>query len=43
MDGSNAGIVRNGHMKTALASLRRLWALLCLAIVESSIKLIFQN
>jgi hypothetical protein len=25
MDGSDAGVVRNGHTKTALAGLRRLW------------------
>ena len=43
MDGSDAGIVRNGHMKTALAGLKRLWTILCVALVESSIKLIFKN
>jgi hypothetical protein len=40
--GSDAGNVSNGHMETALASLRRLWTILCVALVKSSIKLIFQ-
>ena len=43
MGESNAGIVRNGHMKSAMAGLRRLWTVLCVALVEISIKQIFQN
>jgi hypothetical protein len=43
MGGSETGTVRNGHVKTALAGLRRLCTILCVALVESSIKLIFKN
>jgi hypothetical protein len=43
MDGSDAGIVRNSHVKTALSVLERLWTILCVAHVEISIKLIFKN
>jgi hypothetical protein len=43
MDGSDAGVVRNGHTKTALAGLRRLWIISCVAFVESLIKLILKH
>jgi hypothetical protein len=32
MDGSNAGIMRNGHTKTALVGMRRLWTVLCVSL-----------
>jgi hypothetical protein len=43
MGGSDAGIVRNGHIKTDVACLRRLWTILRVALVENSIKLIFES
>jgi accessory gene regulator protein AgrB len=43
MDGSDAGVVRNGHTETALAGLRRLWIVLCVALVKSLIKLILKH
>jgi hypothetical protein len=32
MGRSNAGIVRNGHTKTALVGMRRLWTVLCVSL-----------
>jgi hypothetical protein len=34
----DAGVVRNGHTKTALVGLRRHWIILCVALVKRLIK-----
>jgi hypothetical protein len=43
MDGSDAGVVRNGNTKTALAGLRGLWTILCVALVKNFIKQILKH